>query len=133
MFYPLWVFQSHHQWFLPPTIGIRASFVRKQKCFGRYPNFQSCPKQVLIIPPCRDHSYELPAAKISSIGHRGETHAPPEDSELLDHAHPRATEVDDEWCPRAPYIEPLRRAAPSRSSSSAEEYSQEYSLFKPSR
>jgi hypothetical protein len=63
-----WVFQSHHQWFLPPTIGIRASFVTKHKFFGRYPNFQSCQKHVLIIPPCRDHPYELTDARISLIG-----------------------------------------------------------------
>ena len=42
VFYPLWVFQSHHQWLLPPTIGIRAPFVGKQKSFRVYPNFQSC-------------------------------------------------------------------------------------------
>jgi len=82
--------------------------------FGRYPNFQSCQKQVLIIPPCRDHPYELTAVKISSIGHRGEQHVPLEDSELLDHAHPRAPEVEDDCRPRAPYIEPFkpRRAEP---------------------
>jgi len=113
VFYPLGVFQSHHQWFLPPTIGIRASFVTKHKFFERYPNFQGCPKHVLIIPQCRSHPYELTAAKIRLIGHRGDPHAPPEDSELLDHAQPRAPQVDDECSPRAPYSSRLSQAEPS--------------------
>jgi hypothetical protein len=126
------VFQSHHQWFLPPTIGIRAPFVRKQKCFGRYPNFQSCQKQVLIIPQCRAHPYELTGARISFIGARGSPHAPSNDSALFDHAQPTRPEVEDECRPRAPYLSRLSRAV-SRASSRADEYSREYSLCKPSR
>ena len=53
VFYSLWVFQSHHQWFLPSTFDIRASFVRKQKSFGIYLNFQSCQKHILIISQSR--------------------------------------------------------------------------------
>jgi len=134
VFYPLRVFQNHHKWFLPPTIGIRAPFVRKQKCFGRYPNFQSCQKQVLIIPQCRAHPYELTGANISLIGDGGSPHAPPEDSALFDHAprgrrrlrHTRAI------------FKPRRATKPtskrSRSIAAAEpiEYSTEYSRFNPS-
>jgi hypothetical protein len=108
------VFQSHHQWFLPPIIGIRAPFVRKQKCFGRYPNFQSCQKQVLIIPQCRAHPYEFTGAKIRLIGARGDLHAPPEDSALFSHAQLTRPEVEDECRPRAPYSSRLNRAEPSR-------------------
>jgi len=114
VFYPLRVFQNHHKWFLPPTIGIRAPFVRKQKCFKRYLNFQSCQKQVLIIPPCRGHPYELTGAKINLIGDEGSTHAPPEDSALFDHAQPTLPEVEDECRPRAPYLSRLSRAEPRR-------------------
>jgi len=131
------VFQSHHQWFLPPTIGIRASFVTKHKYFGRYTNFQSCQKQFLIIPQCRAHPYELTGAKISFIGARGDPHAPPEIPVTVAQSHPRAPEVEDECRPRAPYssrspTEPSLQ--PSRSLASAEpiEYSPEYSRFNPS-
>jgi hypothetical protein len=86
VFYPLWVFQSHHQWFLPPTNGIRAPFVRKQRSFGIYPNFQSCQKHILIIPRCRVHPYELTGAKISFIGARSIPHAPFETSVTVAHA-----------------------------------------------
>jgi hypothetical protein len=82
--------------------------------FGRYPNFQSCHKHVLIIPPCRSHPYELTAAKISSIGHRRDPHAPPEDPVTVAQSHPRAPEEEDEWRPRAPYLSLLSRADPSR-------------------
>ena len=128
----------------------------KQKCFGRYPNFQSCPKQVLIIPPCRAHPYELTGAKISLIGDGGRPHAPPEDSALFDHAQTTRPEVEDECFTRAPYS---RRAEPTSRSPRAEppaeptnipenipfpsraarhaaaepiEYSAEYSRFNPS-
>lgn len=103
------MFQSHHQWFLPPTIGIRAPFVGKQKCFGVYPNFQNCQKQVLIIPQCRAHQEELTAAKISQIGVQGSPHAPPEYSARSPTRIPRA--------PRLKTTEPHARhigAAPSR-------------------
>jgi hypothetical protein len=114
VFYPLRVFQSHHKWFLPPTIGIRAPFVRKQKCFERYPNFQSCQKQVLIIPQCISHPNELTGAKIILIEDFGRPHAPPEDSALFDHAHPTRPEVEDECRPRSPYSSRLSRFQPSR-------------------
>jgi len=90
------VFQSHHQWFLPPTIGIRALFVRKQKSFGIYLNFQICQKQVLIIPQCRSHPYELTGAKISVIGALGDPHAPPEIPVNVAQSHPVAPEVEDD-------------------------------------
>ena len=82
--------------------------------FGRYPNFQSCHKQVLIIPPCRAHPYEITAAKIISIGHRGELHAPPEYPVIVAQSQPTRPEVEDECRPRAPYIKPFksRRAEP---------------------
>ena len=112
MFYPLRVFQSHHKWFLPPTIGIRASFVTKHKFFGRYPNYQSCQKQVWIIPQRRAHPYELTAAKIRLIGHRGDPHAPPEDPVTVAQSHPRAPEEEDECRPRAPYPSRVSRAEP---------------------
>jgi len=126
--------------------------------FGRYPNFQSCQQQVLIIPTCRGNPYELTASRISFIGDGGSSHAPPEDSALFAQSQPRAPEVEDECRPRAPYIEPLSRAQPglkprlqprrrifprifplkpsrklSRSLAAAEpiEYSTEYSRFNP--
>ena len=145
------MFQSHHQWLLPPTIGIRAPFVRKQKCFGIYLNFQSCQKQMLIIPQCRAPPYELTGAKNSLIGARGEQHAPPEDPVIVAHAQPLALEVDDECRPRAPYssraepfkplssravsrVQPSRTSAPSRAdpaASAPKEYSLEYSANIP--
>ena len=151
------MFQSHHQWFLPPTIGIRAPFIGKQKSFGVYPNFQSCQKQVLIIPQCRSHQDELTAARISLIGDRGEPHAPPEDSAQTptrSHAprgrrrlsHTRA--IFEPFKPPKPSRGPASRAAsravhePSRAASSRQraegifpgifrEYSPEYSRFNP--
>ena len=108
------MFQSHHQWFLPPTIGIRAPFVRKQKCFGIYLNFQSCQKQVFIIPPCRVHPYELTGAKISLIGAGGSIHAPLEYSALSPTRIPRAPEVEDECSIRAPYPRRAAKLIPSR-------------------
>ncbi|KAL9397931.1 hypothetical protein Peur_006892 [Populus x canadensis] len=80
-----------------------ASFATKQKCFGRYPNFQSCQKQFLIIPQCRSHPYELTGAKISLIRDGGSPHVPPEDSALLAQSQLRALEVEDECRPRVPY------------------------------
>jgi len=82
--------------------------------FGRYLNFQSCQKQVLIIPSCRAHPYKLTDARISFIGDGGSPHAPPEDSALFAQSQPRAPEVEDECRPRAPYIKPFkpRRAEP---------------------
>ena len=137
------MFQSHHKWFLPPTIGIRAPFVRKQKSFGVYLNFQSCQKQVLIIPQCRAHPYELTSARINLIGARDEPYAPPEDSAQT----PTRPEVDDECRPRAPYSrraepctpspaehKPLRtpgRAEPLPAASAPKEYSLEYSANIP--
>jgi hypothetical protein len=50
----------------------------------------------LIIPTCRAHPYELTAAKISSIGNRGELHAPTEDPVTVAQSHPRAPEEEDE-------------------------------------
>ena len=75
--------------------------------------FQSCQKQVLIIPSCRAHPYELTGARISLIGDGGSQHAPPEDSAQFDHAQPTRQEVEDECRPRAPYLSHLSRAEPS--------------------
>jgi len=120
------VFQSHHQWFLPPTIGIRAPFVRKQKSFGIYLNFQSCQKHILIIPRCRVHPYELTGAKINFIGSRGSPHAPPEHSDTVAHAQPTRPEEEDDWSSRAPYSS---RAEPPKLPLAEP---REYSRFNPS-
>ena len=143
------MFQSHHQWFLPPTIGIRAPFIGKQKSFGVYPNFQSCQKQVLIIPQCRAHQDDLIVARISLIGAFGDPHAPSEDPVTVAHAQPRAPEVEaassrlrrveSRVQPSHKPRHTPRRAEPPSSRSRAEriflgifhEYSPEYSRFKP--
>jgi len=118
------------QWFIPPTIGIRAPFVRKQKSFGIYPNFQSCQKHFLIIPQCRFHPYELTGAKISFIGSRGSPRVPPEHSALSPRAPRKKTTGVHVRHIRA---EPSRLSRlQSRSISRAEEYSPEYSRFNPS-
>ena len=127
------MFQSHHQWLLPPTIGIRAPFIGKQKSFGVYPNFRSCQKQVLIIPQCRSHQDELTAARISLIGDGGSPHAPPEDPVTVSHArHICAEPSRTRRVQAAPQAESSRatsravlRAEPSRvsSRSRAREYS----------
>ena len=71
--------------------------------------FQSCQKQVLIIPPCRAHPYELTDARISFIGDGGSLHAPPESSVTVAQSHPRALEEEDECRPREPYLSRVSR------------------------
>ena len=96
--------------------------------------FQSCQKQVLIIPQCRAHPYELTAARISFIGDGGSPHASPEDSALFAHAprgrrrlsHTRT--IFEPFKPPKPSRDPgepraAPYTAPSRAACTPKEYS----------